>query len=138
MLSTREDTVVKGLDCAWAGRARITVALVPLPHWDAWAVPVPILGLCRLVLIVPARTQRGAKSHFVLCQALDHDRWNTRILTIRRAGVLAVGVRKAGHGLQCLLHCLVLVGLSSYDSGAAQLKFRRLKPQLKPGQRRDV
>eukprot|EP00982_Pelagococcus_subviridis_P007990 30800-Pelagococcus_subviridis.AAC.3 len=50
------------------------VALLPLPHRDARAVPKPALHLRLLVVVVPARAQRRPERVFVLGEALDHDR----------------------------------------------------------------
>lgn len=69
-----------GVAAAWewqrhgSGRSVVAhaVAVVPLPHGHTGAVPEAILRLRLLVLVVPARAERGAQRHLVLRQPLEH------------------------------------------------------------------
>lgn len=55
------------------GQEEHAVALLPLAHRDAGAVPKALSRLGLLVVVVPARAQRGAELVLVLGEALDHD-----------------------------------------------------------------
>ncbi len=75
------------------------VALVPFPHGDAGAVPVPVLGLRLLVLVETAGAEGGAQIDLVLGEALDDDGGNGHVDAQFRVGVLQVRVGEGGHGL---------------------------------------
>mmetsp|Transcript_25296 Transcript_25296/g.81816 ORF Transcript_25296/g.81816 Transcript_25296/m.81816 type:complete len:207 (+) Transcript_25296:2254-2874(+) len=54
------------------GEEEHAVALLPLPHGDAGAVPVAVLGLGLLVLVEAAGTEGRAERNFVFRETADH------------------------------------------------------------------
>ena len=81
------------------GEEKHAMALVPFAHWDAGAIPIPVLGLLFFVVVEATRAQRCPKVDLVFGQSLDDDSWDGLVYTQFGARVLQILVGEGGHGL---------------------------------------